>query len=104
IHNSREESKKMAEGWDGDKMLLFKKGKENFILWLINWDTEKDLKEALEGFKNFTEKEGIKFLHFQSKKSSIFLFYKREKPELGLNIFNILNKMEVANVYKCQSK
>lgn len=104
MHNSKEESKKMAEGWDGDKMLLFKKEEENLILWLINWDTEKDLMEGLEGFKNFIKNENIKFNYFQSKKSSIFLFYKKEKPELGSNLFNILNKMEVAHVYKCQSK
>lgn len=104
LHNSKEESKKMAEGWDGDKLLLFEKGDEKVILWLINWDREEDFQEALKGFKNYAAKENIKILPLQSKKSSIFLFYKGEKPVLNSNIFNILKEMEVANVYKCKSK
>lgn len=103
-NNSKEESKKMAEGWDGDKLLLLEKKDGPFILWLINWDTERDLLEGIAGFKNFAEKEGLKFLPVFYKKSSILLFYKGEKPEFGSNIFNILKKMEVQNVYECRSK
>jgi len=103
-HNSKEEAKKNAEGWDGDQLTLFKKNGQNIILWLFHWDTENDLKEALEGFKTFVKSEKLNLIPFVSKKSLALLFYKDEKPEISSRIFDIINKMEEQNVYECKSK
>ncbi len=93
-----------AEGWDGDKLILFK-GENSFILsWILNWDEEEDLKEALEGFKIVSFKNNLKMVPLVYKKSTILFFSKGEKFEIKGNIFEILKKMEVQNVYECNPK
>ncbi len=93
-----------AEGWDGDKLILFKKENSFILCWLLNWDQEEDLKEALEGFKIISLKNNLKMIPLVYKKSAILFFSKGERFEIKKNIFGILKKMEVQNVYECNSK
>lgn len=101
---SNEDALKKAEGWGGDKLNLFKRNNEYFIVWLLEWDTPDDLKEALDGFQTFAKNEGIKLVPFIYNKSMILVFYKNQKLDLSPDIFNILRKMEEQNVYECKSK
>lgn len=103
-HFPKEEAKKKAEGWDGDQLTLFKKGSDKLIFWILQWDTEIDLLEALEGFKIIAKEENLNLIPFFYKKSLALLFYKEEKPIISSKIFDIIRDMEGQNVYECKSK
>lgn len=100
----RDEAFKKAEGWDGDLLLSFEKEDKIILAWFLSWDTEEDLSEALEGFKEFSLKEGLKFMPFYNKKDMLLIFHREEKIGLDPQIFNIIKKMEVLKRYECKSK
>lgn len=101
---SKEDAKIKAEGWDGDQILLFEKDGKNFVLWMLHWDSEKDLNEGLEGFKHYAKNENIDLIPLIYNKSLILLFFKDNKIEPNSKLYKILKKMEVQDVYECKSK
>lgn len=44
-------STEAAAGWGGDRVAVYRKGATRWVVWLTNWDTERDAQEFLRAFR-----------------------------------------------------
>ncbi len=53
---SDDEAKRGSEGWNGDIIKLFKEGGRWLVLWILQWETERDADEFFQSFRKIIEK------------------------------------------------
>lgn len=71
LHLSLEQSKKMAEGWNGDRYAVYEKGNHRIFLWKTHWDTSEDAQEFFEGYRQFLLKKFPKAQSDENTRSNI---------------------------------
>ena len=54
---SEEEATMMAQGWDGDRLVAFRRGDEVAFVWATVWDSEKEAEEFLRGYEQILSKK-----------------------------------------------
>lgn len=51
---------KVAEGWDGDKVLLLNNGTHELLIWKTLWETSLDAREFYDALVQIAEMQGVK--------------------------------------------
>lgn len=47
-----------AQGWGGDRLVVYVRGSERVVVWWTTWDTEEDAKEAYQAARALSERRG----------------------------------------------
>lgn len=56
LKNNRAAASEIGKGWGGDRIGVFGGEGKHTVVWLMNWDTEKDAEEFEAGYKNMLKK------------------------------------------------
>lgn len=65
-----EEAERIAQGWDGDRFVAFRRGEEAAFVWATVWDSPKDAEELLRGYLRVLAK---KYGHSDEIRSKTYL-------------------------------
>jgi hypothetical protein len=98
---SEEEGKMVADGWDGDRFVAFRRGEEVSFIWATVWDSSKDAEEFFEKYQEILSKKyrgsevAGSYTYIEQRDRLVIVVEGLEKAHVKDNIGKIWRGMEL---------
>ena len=93
---SEEAAARVAHGWDGDRLVAFRRGDEVAFIWVTLWDSEKDAEEFLQGYREILERKyGSPESYLERRERLVIVVEGLEKSHVEANIDKIWQRVEL---------
>lgn len=93
---SVEEAARLAGGWDGDRLVAFRRGDEVAFIWATLWDSEKDAEEFLQGYREILErKRALAQAYLERRGRLVLVVEGLEKSQVEAAIEKIWQRIEL---------